>query len=135
MLSSGEVFPVNASKVCQTALRTILHLDLQSTSSRRNFSSAEGCLKNDRCGQPVTVATEQTVAKVKCLMKEDPKITENVIRDSFNLSSGSLNWILRHHLCVWKRCVVRCPASWPTNRRRVGWSGAFTCFETLSQAS
>ena len=26
---------------------------------------------SDRCGKPVTVATEQNVAKMKCLIKED----------------------------------------------------------------
>ena len=44
---------------------------------------------SDRCGRPGTVATEQNVAKVKYLIKEDPQMTENEIEDSLNLSSGS----------------------------------------------
>ena len=52
------------------------------------------------CGLSVTVAIEQNVAKVKCLMKEDPQITENEIRDVFNLSLGSLDQSLCHHLGV-----------------------------------
>ena len=44
------------------------------------------------------------MAKVKRLIKDDPRMTENEIKGSFNISSGSLNQILRHHLSVWKRC-------------------------------
>ena len=92
----------NASKVCQTALGTILHRELQFTSGTRNFSSAERRLQTVAV---VTVATEQNVAKVKCLIKEDPRITDNEIKGSFYLSSGSLNRILRNQLDVWKRCA------------------------------
>ena len=35
-----------------------------------------------RCGEFVTVHTEQNVAKVKYLIKEDPRITENEIKSS-----------------------------------------------------
>ena len=52
-----------------------------------------------------TTTTKVNVAKVKCLIKEDQQITGNETKDSFNLSSGSLNRILRHHLGVWKRCA------------------------------
>ena len=58
-----------------------------------------------RRGQPVTVAAEQNVFKVKRLIKEDPRMAENEIKDSLNLPSGSLNRILCHHLGVWKHCA------------------------------
>ena len=89
----------NASNVCQTTFGIILHRDLRFTSGTSNFTSAERRLKT------VTVAIEQNVAKVKCLIKEDPRIRENTVKDSFNLSSGDSNRILRHHLGVWKRCA------------------------------
>ena len=113
----------NNCEVFQTALWTILHRDLQCTKGTRNFSSAERRLKTDRCGQPVTVATEQNVVAMECLIKEDPRITENEIKDSFNLSSGSLNRILRHHLGVWKRCARWVPhrLTEEQGRGRVEW--------------
>ena len=57
-------------------------------------------------------------------MKEDPQITENETRDNFNLSLGSLNQILHHHLDVWKRCAHWVPQQLTKEQRRVG-SGAF----------
>ena len=69
----------NASKVCKTSLRTIFHRDLLFTNGTRNFSSAERRLQTLAV---LTVATEQNVAKVKCLIKEDPRITENEIKGS-----------------------------------------------------
>ena len=79
---------------------------------------------SDPCGLFATIAIEQNVAKVKCLMKEDPQITENETRDNFNLSLGSLNQILHHHLDVWKRCAHWVPQQLTKEQRRVG-SGAF----------
>ena len=52
----------------------------------------------------MTVATEQNVAKVKCLIKKDPRLTENEIKYTFNHLSGSLNRFLRSD--VWKRCAL-----------------------------
>ena len=63
------------------------------TSATSNFSSAERL-------KTVIVATEQIVAKMKCLIKEDARIIENEIKDNLNLASGSLNGILHHHLGV-----------------------------------
>ena len=42
---------------------------------------------------------------MKYLKKEDPRITENEIRDNSNLSSRSFNPTLRHHLGVWRHCA------------------------------
>ena len=59
---------------------TVLYRDLQFTSGTKNFKFGRMTFEdNDYCGQPVTFATEQTVAKVKCLIKGDPRITENDI--------------------------------------------------------
>ena len=55
---------------------------------------------SDGCGQPVTVASKQNVIKVKCVIKEDPKMTKNEIKGSLNLSSGTLDPTFRHHLGV-----------------------------------
>ena len=66
----------------------------------------------------MTDATEQKVTKVKHLVKENPRITENVIKDSFNRSSGSLNQIVRYHLGVWKRCVRWVPQQLTEEQRR-----------------
>ena len=83
---------------------------------------------SDRCGQPLTVATEQNVAKVKCPIKEDQWITENEIKVSCMLSSGNFNWILRHHLGVWKRSARWVPYQLTEEQRkgRVDW--CLQCF-------
>ena len=44
----------------------------------------------DRCGHPVTVATEHDVAKVKSLIKGDPRITETEIKRQFESFIGGL---------------------------------------------
>ena len=36
---------------------------------------------------PVVVATEQNMVTVKCLITEDPRMTENETKDSLNLGS------------------------------------------------
>ena len=58
-----------------------------------------------RCGEFVTVHTEQNVAKVKYLIKEDPRITENEIKDILYLLLRSSDRIFLHHLDVRKRCA------------------------------
>ena len=55
---------------------------------------------SDRYGRPISVATDGNVNDVKNLIKENPRITEDEIKDTLNLSSGSLDRILRSHLCV-----------------------------------
>ena len=96
----------NASKVRQTALWTIRHRDLPVHNWYKEFQFGRTTFEgSERCCQPVTAATEQNVAKVKCLDKGHPRITENEIKDSFNISSGSLNRIFRHHPGIWKRCT------------------------------
>ena len=66
----------------------------------------------------VTVTTEQNVATVKCRMTEEPRITENEIRNNFNRSSGCWNRIFRHHLGEWKRCALWVPHQLPEEQRR-----------------
>ena len=74
---------------------------------------------DDRCGRPVTVCTEQTVAKVKRLITEDARITENEIKEVLKISSGSLDRILRHELCVKKRCARWVPHRLTEDQTRV----------------
>ena len=59
----------------------------------------------DRCGRPVIVHTEKNVESVKSLITEDPRITENEIKEVLKISSGALDRILRHDLSVKKRCA------------------------------
>ena len=65
----------NAPKLCQTTLGIILHSEVRFTSGTSNFSSAERLLKT-------VTAAGQIVAKVICLIKEGPRISENKIKDS-----------------------------------------------------
>ena len=74
---------------------------------------------DDRCGRPVTVCTEQNVARVKSLITEDPRITENEINETLKISSGSLDKILRHELCVKKRCARWVPHRLTEDQTRV----------------
>ena len=64
---------------------------------------------SNHCGHPMTVASEHNVAKVNCVIKEDRRITENETKNSLKLSSGSLDWILLHHLGVQKYCTRLVP--------------------------
>ena len=109
-LSTGEVFPAMFPKFVKL-LRRDLPVHNWYTEFHFGRTTFEG---SERCCQPVTVATEQNVAKVKCLDKGHPRITENEIKDSFNISSGSLNRIFRHHPGIWKRCTRWIPP--PANR-------------------
>ena len=79
----GEVFPAKLPKFVKMASGTILYPDRK---WRKKFQIGGTTFEDsDRRGLFVTVATEHNVAKVKCLMKEDPGITENEIRNKFNL--------------------------------------------------
>ena len=60
---------------------------------------------SDRYGRPISVATDGNVNDVKNLIKENPRITEDEIKYTLNLSPGSLDRILRSHLCVRYRCA------------------------------
>lgn len=60
---------------------------------------------DDRYGRPVTVSTEQNVAMVRSLIKEDPRIMKEQMQDTLKLSSGSLDRILHDHLDVRSRCA------------------------------
>ena len=78
------------SKVCQTAFGTILDCYLQFTSGTRNFSSAERRLKTVTVvANLLQLLPNKSLAVVKCLIKEEPRINESEIKDSFNLLLGS----------------------------------------------
>ena len=49
----------------------------------------------DHCGHPVIIAIEQSMAKVKCLIKADPQITEN-----------KMNAVWIFHWEAWMRSYV-----------------------------
>ena len=66
----------------------------------------------------MTVATEQNVAKVMCLIKEDLIITENETEYGFILSLGSLSRVLFRHLNVWKRSAGWVPHQLTEKQRR-----------------
>ena len=55
---------------------------------------------SDHCGRPISVATDGNVNDVKNLIKKNPRITKDEIKDTLNLSSGSLDRIRRSHLSV-----------------------------------
>ena len=72
-LSSGEVFPAVLRKFFKLLWRPL---------SITIYSSQVATFEDtDHCGQLVTIATIQSVAKVKYLLKEDPWITQNEIKD------------------------------------------------------
>ena len=73
---------------------------------------------SDRCGLSATIGTVQNVTKVTCLIKEDPRITENEIKYGLNLSLGILNQILHHHLGIWKYCISWVPHQLTEKQRR-----------------
>ena len=70
-LLSGEVFPTMLAKFVKLLwgpFSIVIYSSqvVQGSSFRQNDIE-----DSDRCGKPVTVATEQNVAKMKCLIKED----------------------------------------------------------------
>ena len=73
---------------------------------------------SDRHGRPISVTTDGNVNDVKTLIKENPRITEDEIKDTLNLSSGSLDRILRCHLCVRKRCARWVPHQLTEEQKR-----------------
>ena len=66
----------------------------------------------------MTVATEQNVAKVMCLIKEDLIITENETEYGFILSLGSFSRVLFRHLNVRKRSARWVPHQLTEEQRR-----------------
>ena len=70
------------------------------------FVRGETSLDDDnRCGRPATVNTDKTVEIVKRQIIEDPRITENEMKETLKISSGTLDRVLRHELFVRKRCA------------------------------
>ena len=78
---------------------------------------------SDRCGRQISVTTDGNGNGVKTLIKEKARITEDEIKDTLNLSSGSFDIILRCHLCVGKRCarLVHHQLSEEQKRARIEW--------------
>ena len=60
---------------------------------------------SDRCGRPKSVTIEENVTRVKELIEENPRITVEEMKDTLNLTTGSMDRILHSHLNVRKRCA------------------------------
>ena len=73
---------------------------------------------SDRCGRPISVTTDGNVNGVKTLIEENPRITEVEVKDTLNLSSGSLDRILLCHLCVRTRCARWVPHQLTEEQKR-----------------
>ena len=124
-----------ASNVCQTAFGTILHHDLQFLSGIRNFSlwhksdcrqwwlwpTCDCCYQTKR-GQSEVSDQRRTTKEGKLPKRQFWSFTGKLELDP--LSSHGCMQVLAHWM----------PSSWLRNRGGVGWSGAFTCFENLTEA-
>ena len=95
----------NASKVCQPALRTILHHDLQFTSGTRSFSSAEHLKTVTIVAYLWPLPQNKTWPRWSVWWRKTHVLQKNEKRYNLNLSLGSLNQILCHHLGVWQPCA------------------------------
>ena len=65
----------------------------------RRFVSGRDSFEDDpRSGRPVTVVTTQNIKAVEQLVDEDPRISIDYIASMLDISHGSVDTILRHHL-------------------------------------
>ena len=133
-LSSGVAIPAMLPKFVQLLWKPFFIVIYRSQEFQFGRTTFED---SDRSGRPRTVATEPNIAKVKCLIKEDPRIRENVIKDSLSLSSVSLNRILRRHRGGGRKALhaVGVPQADRGRKGGVGRNGAFRCLEILTEAS
>ena len=78
---------------------------------------------SDRCGRPKSVTIDENVARVKELIEENPRITVEEMKDTLNLTTGSMDRILHSHLNVRKRCARWVPhrLTEEQKRARVEW--------------
>ena len=60
---------------------------------------------DNRCGRPVSAATQENAACVKELIREDTRITSKDLQDILGIGMSALNEILHHQLGVHKRCA------------------------------
>ena len=76
---------------------------------------------DNRCGRPVSAATQENAARVKKLIREDARITCKDLQDIDLLGIGmsALNEILHHRLGVHKRCARWVPHQL-TEEQKVG---------------
>ena len=91
---------------------------------------------DDHCDRMATTATQENVSRVESLIKKDPKMTYAEIQDVMKMSSGSLTRILHDCLAVRKCCARWVPHNLSEEQRwgsGVGWTGAPTCSENLTE--
>ena len=94
MFGKGDGFPDIAETPSQRDFHAMIYYDYrQSAKLPKLVKLLWGPVSSDRSGRFVTVATEQNVASMKCLIKEDPRLPENETKDSLNLSWGHLDRI------------------------------------------
>ena len=76
----------------------------------RRFNDGRESIENDpRVGRPVSVLTEQNVAIVKTLIKEDAPYTVQEIEELSGIHSSSFLKILRERLRLHKICALGAP--------------------------
>ena len=61
---------------------------------------------DDRCGRPVSAATQGNAALVKELIRDDARIISKYLQDILGIDMSALNEILHHQLGVHKRCAM-----------------------------
>ena len=66
---------------------------------------------DNRCGRPVSAATQENAARVKELIREDTRITCKDLQNILGIGMSAFNEILHHQVGVHKRC-----ARWVTHQ-------------------
>ena len=84
----------------------------------------------NRCGRPVSVATQENVTRVKELIREAARITCKNLQDILGIGMSTLNGILHHQLGVHKRCEWWVPHQL-TEEQKVG--GVQWCLTMLAK--
>ena len=74
---------------------------------------------DNRCGRPVSAATQENAARVKELIREDARITCKDLQDILEIGMFALNKILHYQLGVHKRCARWVPHQL-TEEQKVG---------------
>ena len=86
----------------------------------REFGFGRSHFNDDnRCGRPVSAATQENAARVKELMREDARITCKDLQYILRIVMSALTEILHHQLGVHKRCARWVPHQL-TEEQKVG---------------
>ena len=107
MISSGLTWGSSSTSLLLIWPVTLVYNVLQFSTCTRTFSVADRRFSEDSnvvAERLWPLLPNQDVSRVKRLIKEDPRIAK-MRRRQFEPFIGSLDWILRHHLGVRKRCA------------------------------